>query len=421
MRPPLLTLLPLLLAAAALSAEEPADLAALEARCAAAGEKAAGVRGLTLRRKVDVRIVDPKEHAVRLIEETERAFGGELDDVEAFLARFGLTPKGLRLRTALMLFAEQAVGASFNKGVVSLFSTDVPEPLLVHEMTHALQDQNFAWDSQAEQASGLDGMIAFQALLEGDAELTERVFQRPEDLKDAEAAARRLRAESEQAEEQARQSATEFPAVFARTQSFWYTRGEEFVLALHRNGGWAAVNRAWGSPPDSTEQVLHPEKYLARERPVRLDTSGLEAELIADGWGIRYSSTAGELILEVWLEQRAPRPLDATACFRAAAGWGGDRAILAERGKTRLGIWVTTWDSVEDAKEFCLAARRNLRGDEVEEDSDDRTVRRASDGRHAVVRRGADVLVVLGCPKKTLPLVEREAWKSPHVVPVEKK
>ena len=415
------TALPFLLLASTLPAQEPADLARLESRCAEAGAKAAEIRGLTLRRKVAVRVVDRQEHAQQLVDETERAFGGRLDEVEAFLARFDLIPKKLRLKPALTLFATQAVGASYDKNTVRLFDAEPSEALLVHEMTHALQDQNFALLAQAEQASGLDAILAFQALLEGDADFVEGIFAIPEDLKDAEAHARRLRAETEAGEAATRAAALTAPPVFSRTQTFWYTRGEEFVLALYRKGGWAAVNRAWGAPPDSCEQVLHPEKYLERERPVRLDTSGLEAELIADGWAIRYATTAGELILEIWLEQRAPRPLDAATCFRAAAGWGGDRAIFAERGKKRLGVWLTTWGTPEDAAEFCAAARRNLRGDAAGADTEDRAVRTSSDGRHAALRRGADVLLVFGCPEKTLALVESEAWKSPHVVPVERK
>ncbi|MBI2920050.1 MAG: hypothetical protein HYY18_03075 [Planctomycetes bacterium] len=410
-----------LFASSRLDAQEMPEITKLEARAAKAGEHAAGFRELPLRRKVDVAILERDRHAELLVRETERAFGGDLDDVEAFLARFGFIPRKLKLRTALTVFAIQAVGASYDQGTIRLFDAEASDAQLVHEMTHALQDQNFAWDSQAEQASGLDAMIAFQSLVEGDAELVERSFVDPDSLKDADALARLLRWETEVEEAAARANVLTVPAVFSRSQTFWYTRGEEFVFELHRKGGWAAVNRAWGSPPETTEQVLHPEKYLAREHPVRLDTSGLEAALIADGWAIRYASTAGELLVEIWLEQRSPRPLDVAACFKAAAGWGGDRAILAERRKDRLGIWVTTWDTPEDAAEFFAAARRNLRGDDLGEDTADRAVRDASDGRQAVARRGADVLLVLGSPGSTMGIVEREAWKSTQIVPVEKK
>jgi len=292
---------------------------------------------------------------------------------------------------------------------------------LVHEMTHALQHQNFAASAQAEQASGLDAMLAFQALLEGDAEFTESVFLHPEDLKDPEACARRIRADTDAWEQQIRQSAMMTPMVLSRSQAFWYTRGQEFVHSLHRTGGWNAVNRAWGAPPASTEQVLHPGKYAAREYPVRLDTSGIEARLIADGWAIRYSTTAGELVLEIWLETRSPAPLDVDGCFKAAAGWGGDRAILAERGKTRLGVWVTTWDAPEDAAEFAAAAAKTLPPDKAATDSAGRAIHATADGRHAVLRRGRDVLVLLGCPEETLPGIEDEAWKVPHLDEVERK
>lgn len=414
----------LILAGSVLLAQDPPagtpDPPTLESRCAAAGEKASATRGLPLRRPVEVKIVDRKKHSLDLVAETERSFGGSLETVEAFLAHLRMIPAKLRLKTAIALFVSQAVGASYADGVARVFDANVPESTLVHEMVHALQDQNFAMASANEQTSGVDAGIAFQALLEGDADFCEGVALHPDYLKDLDAHATRLHAESEAGEQRARDGAALTPPVFSRTQGFWYTRGEEFVLALYRKGGWAAVNRAWTAPPESTEQILHPEKYLAREHPVRLDTSDLEFSLLADGWAIRYSTTIGELLTEVWLEQRGPKPPDIGASFRAAAGWGGDRGILAEKGDARLGVWLSTWDSPEEAKEFAALAEKSLPAAEPDGD-EEREVRQMPDGVHAVLRRGSDVLIVLGCPVDRLGLVEEKAWAAPHLVSIERK
>src|SRR4029079_12704257 len=50
-----------------------------------------------------------------------------------------------------------------------------------------------------------------------------------------------------------------------------YTTGLDFTRFLFRAGGWARGKKAWDRPPQSTEQVLHPEKYVAGERPISVD------------------------------------------------------------------------------------------------------------------------------------------------------
>ncbi|MBI3098628.1 MAG: hypothetical protein HYY93_10360 [Planctomycetes bacterium] len=379
------------------------------------------MRALPHRRPVRVKVVDRKEHALDLVAETERSFGGRLDEVEAFLARLGLIPAKLRLKPAIALFVNQAVGASYDRDTVRVFDANVSDSTLVHEMVHALQDQNFAMASANEQTPGVDAGIAFQALLEGDADFTEGLAMHPEYARDLEVHAKRLRAESEAAEARARQGAALTPAIFSRTQTFWYTRGEEFALALYRSGGWGAVNRAWGAPPESSEQVLHPEKYLAREHPVRIDTSELEASLIADGWAVRYATPVGELVTEIWLEQAGPRPVDVGATFKAAAGWGGDRGVLCERDGARFGLWLSTWDSEDEAREFVSLAERTLPAADGTDGDPDREVRLMPDGLHAVLRRGADVFILLGCPPERLAGIEEKAWAAPRTIGTRRK
>ena len=55
------------------------------------------------------------------------------------------------------------------------------------------------------------------------------------------------------------------PAILRVTLVAPYLRGLQFVAAVQGRGGWPAVNNAHRRPPVSSEQVLHPEKYFARE------------------------------------------------------------------------------------------------------------------------------------------------------------
>ena len=46
-----------------------------------------------------------------------------------------------------------------------------------------------------------------------------------------------------------------------------YVLGRDFARAVQERGGWEALKAAWNAPPASMEQVLHPEKFFAREAP----------------------------------------------------------------------------------------------------------------------------------------------------------
>jgi hypothetical protein len=144
-----------------------------------------------------------------------------------------------------------------------------------------------------------------------------------------------------------------------------YVVGRDFARAVQERGGWDAIKAAWNAPPASMEQVLHPEKFFAREapRPVRIAYSPAHGRPLADG-------VLGELFTRTFLAaglgDDAPGFSAATASEsedevqRAAAGWGGDSYKAWDvKGKT-LVVWRSEWDRPEDAREFQAAALRRL-------------------------------------------------------------
>jgi len=59
--------------------------------------------------------------------------------------------------------------------------------------------------------------------------------------------------------------------VVQRTVTFPYREGARFVASLYLIlNDWGFVDRAYTELPESTEQILHPEKYHASEEPVRV-------------------------------------------------------------------------------------------------------------------------------------------------------
>ena len=153
------------------------------------------------------------------------------------------------------------------------------------------------------------------------------------------------------------------PPVLRESLLFPYTGGLNFVQTLQA-GGWEAVNDAFANPPASTEQILHPEKYVGR-RGSR-STSTLPDDLAArmgDGWKVGLEDTFGEFQLGVWLDQaaaasggvgreRRPRPAGAATGSRSSTGRTAHGRSPSRRRGTRA----------EDADEFAGAATNVVDG-----------------------------------------------------------
>jgi hypothetical protein len=139
------------------------------------------------------------------------------------------------------------------------------------------------------------------------------------------------------------------------------------VTALNEAaGGWKLANHALESrPPASTEQILHPAKYLADEEPrhPRLRVGSL----LGDDWRRVRTSTVGEFDTSQLLEGGGVARGEAET---AAAGWGGGRFELWRNGPLPLDgceapcrdrdVLLLAWrfDTEKDASEFATALRR---------------------------------------------------------------
>jgi hypothetical protein len=137
-----------------------------------------------------------------------------------------------------------------------------------------------------------------------------------------------------------------------------YMKGALFVSEVWGQGGWAAVNRLYGAPPASTEQVLHPEdKFLAHRDPPVLVRFAAGQEPFAGRKPVT-TDVFGELGLRAYF--KTWKDADPAA---AAAGWGGDRYWLWDRpGEDGMvALMATRWDSDADAVRFRAAYLGTLR------------------------------------------------------------
>ncbi len=150
------------------------------------------------------------------------------------------------------------------------------------------------------------------------------------------------------------------PQLLQREYTFPFLEGRNFVDQV-KGGDWANVDDAWSQPPESTEQVMHPNKYRS-DRPTSIDLDGVAGQL-GGGWSERWQQTMGELRIGVWLadgqpgSQQGPKAPVKLPKANAAAGWGGDRLVSLDGPDGSWAIvWQTKWDTSEDVGQFIKAA-----------------------------------------------------------------
>jgi len=201
---------------------------------------------------------------------------------------------------------------------------------LAHELVHALQDQKYDLGSRmAYQPEGNDRESAFQALAEGDATSAMMDVMAPEHRLAVEMPDDLFVAGIEGSmSASAANEAT--PRVLRASLIAPYVDGVLFVHALRRRGiarhgadpsGWSEVDRVWKSPPETTEQLLHIDKYDAREPAEPVGPVAPPAER---GWSTFYEDVFGEQGLRISAEQWMPKKIAALV----AEGWGGDRLAV---------------------------------------------------------------------------------------------
>lgn len=185
----------------------------------------------------------------------------------------------------------------------------IAQGYLAHELTHALDDQHFGIERDNADPFA-DSTSAFEALGEGDASYVQSLY------------AKRYGSSTLSAREQIRQQAAALSvpltSPLVQVALFPYVDGANFVAALHRRGGWKTVDRAWRDrPPQTTQQILHPDDYFARVNPPPVPAVPANA-LGPDWWSVAAGSITEEdtrVLLTVGLREEVSS--------RIAAGWDG--------------------------------------------------------------------------------------------------
>lgn len=203
--------------------------------------------------------------------------------------------------------------------------------VLAHELDHALTDQAIGLpdDVDRPEPGAEDAALGRLALVEGDATLAMQQYGLAYvPLLDQLSGLGGALASQEQL--------ARLPDYLQRSLVFPYVAGLSFACALHRAGGWAAVDAAYRRPPTSTAQVLFPERYAAHEAPV--DPRGPAAP--GPGWTPLPRRSFGAAELRWLLEAPGGRPDRAVDdAARRTAGWaGGELQVWVDGDRTATGV-----------------------------------------------------------------------------------
>ncbi|NKQ35479.1 MAG: hypothetical protein HF973_07670 [Chloroflexi bacterium] len=211
-----------------------------------------------------------------------------------------------------------------------------------HEFVHALQDQHFNLDFLDDESLDADASAALTALAEGEATQVETQYILSGNINFGELLLTALAGLNSPVFNSA-------PPVIANSLMFPYTAGQEFVQALTDQGGYGAIDEAWANPPQSTEQILHPDRYLAGDEP-QLVTLPPLTDTLGAGWTLMDEDVFGEFMLREYLQQQLSKQQVDTA----VTGWGGDKyaTYYNETDDALVTVLRITWDTAQDSTEF---------------------------------------------------------------------
>jgi len=318
------------------------------------------LRGLEPTGDIPRALLTPDQLRQRVLDDFLADYSEEevADDV-VVLTAFGLLEPGFDLRGFYINLLSEQIAGFYDNEVGEMYVVQGegffgPERLTYsHEYTHVLQDQNFDIENGLNYnddscEADTERCAAIQALIEGDASLTElNWFYEFSTSTDQQQIMEFYQSLSSPVYESA-------PPFMQQDFVFPYNYGLTFVQKLYDEGGYAAIDAAYQNVPVSTEQILHPEHYPSNI-PTPVDLPDL-LPVLGEGWRELDRNVMGEwytyLILGYGIDP-ATQIADEIAA-EAAAGWKGDSYLVYYNDDTAETVVVmrTLWDTTAETQQF---------------------------------------------------------------------
>src|SRR5207253_6570970 len=194
---------------------------------------------------------------------------------EMTLKKLGFVPADFNLeKSTVDLLTEQAA-AFYDYHKKKLFLTDwapsgMQESALVHELAHALADQNFHLERFIKQSGKSDDSeLARMAVMEGQATwlMTEALARRAGQSISSNPSLLDVMSGGSEGGSSQFPVFNSVPLYLRETLVFPYTDGARFQNAVYEKMGKSAFAEVFKQPPNTTQQILHPAKYFEHVEP----------------------------------------------------------------------------------------------------------------------------------------------------------
>lgn len=305
----------------------------------------------------------------------------EIRAEELTLKMFGFVPQNYDLKKNTLELLTEQTAAFYDFREKKLFITDwaaskMEEEALIHELAHALADQNFhlgRYSHKVEDDS--EQSLARQSVVEGQAQwLTRAVMAKHGKLPDA--------GEDGQPPKPDDDSPVfdKAPLYFQATLMFPYDLGESFQQEVFEKYGKEGFRRVFQHPPVSAQQILHPKLYFSDFKPLDVDVPPMK------GMRVLVDGPIGELDEAILLKQYAGDE----AARSLSPKWRGGHFRIYENKKRKLDVLVyrSVWTDDASARRYYDLYEQILKGKwkttEVTVRSDNRIEGKGDDGYFCV-------------------------------------
>lgn len=304
-------------------------------------------------------------------EDTQR-----LERSAASLKKFGLLPRDFDLRTYLLQLLREQVAGFYDAKTKTVYLLDWVDPeaqksVLAHELTHALQDQNYGLEkwgegkgkpkTDAEIVANDEESSAKQAVIEGQAMITlldyslapvgGSVVNSPEIVEAMKAGMVSGDATSP--------LFTKAPLFLRQALVFPYQQGLDFIRTiLVKRGRQAAFAGTMENAPVNSRQIVMPETYLSGEKITPVPVPDID-KILGKEYERYDFGGIGQFDIGVMIGQwDVKRPSGAVVRTpeKFAESWRGGYYWVGRKHGVKEGpvqmVFVTRWATAEDAKEF---------------------------------------------------------------------
>ena len=363
------------------------------------------IRGLQALTEPELKLLDHASLTAYLADQFDHDYlpSERESDQKEFVLLGLLKPTDNLVQIQLSLLSDQVIGVYDSETKALFVVADQAgfgpgeRMTYAHEFNHALQDQYYDLNKIApKHPASNDRSLAVHALIEGDAIMLQTLWAQSNLSQDDLIQLARVSAGSDD-------SLARVPLVVRTELLFPYIDGFNFVRQAYRQGGndYAVLDDLFNNPPESTAQLLHPEKYQNHVHPVDVQLGDVAGRLGPD-WRKIGSGVLGELDTRIMLEQWAA---DHSAAMRTASGWAGDQWQLVEKEGRSAIVLKSTWETPEAAQAFYSAYTRGLRtrfdSAMVEESSSTRQALTTPVTATDVRMQGSDVLTVIAFDRES--------------------